>query len=89
MKRGALIITILAGLTLIYPLTVYYAIQAYQSWIDAGLERYPEELRPYVETNPFIGSFWGGLTIILGAFIACSWLLVGIWRKELALFCPV
>jgi hypothetical protein len=86
MKKRRLIIAVLVSLTLIYPLTVYYAIQAYQFWRNAGLERYPEELRPFVDPSPFIGSFWGGLTIIFGAFIACSWLLVGIWRKELALF---
>ena len=84
MKKGRLIIAILVSLTLIYPLTTYYAIQAYLFWRDAGLEKYPEEFRSYVDPSPFIGSFWGALTIIFGAFIVCSWLLVGIWRKELA-----
>jgi len=85
MKKGQQIIVILASLTLIYPLTVYSFLQAYQSWRNAGLEGFPEELRPYVDTSPFIQSFWGGLAIIFGTFIAVSWLLTGIWRKELKL----
>lgn len=85
MKKRGLIIAILVSLTIVYPLAAHYAIQAYQSWRNAGLEAYPEEMRPYVETSPFIQSFWGGLTVIFGAFIASSWLLVGIWRKKLML----
>jgi len=83
MKKRELIIAILASLTLIYPLAVQYAIQAHKSWLNAGLERYPEKLRLHVDASPFIQSFWGELTTIFGTFIASSWLLIGIWREKL------
>jgi len=85
MKKRQLILVILASLTLVYPLAVLYAVQAYQSWSTEELEEIPEEARPYVETGSFIQSFWGGLTISFGTFIASSWVLLGIWRKKLKL----
>lgn len=78
-----MILAILLIVTLIYPLTTYFAVQAYQSWRTALLERYPEGLEPTI--GPFIYSFWGVLTLIFGLAIASSWLLLGIWRKKLKL----
>jgi len=83
MKKGPLVFVVLLILTLTYPLTVNYALQAYESWRIAELESYPAEMRPYVDFSPFIQSFWGGLALIFGVVIVFSWLLLGMWRKTL------
>jgi hypothetical protein len=81
MEKRKLALFVLLGLTLIYPLTIYYSVQAYELEWTAALEQYPEELRPYVNFHSFIHSSWGGLTIIFGTVIAVSWLILFIWRK--------
>jgi hypothetical protein len=81
MKKRRLVLVALLILTALYPFVVNWAVQAFESWNTAALERYPEDLRPYVDHDFFVSSHWGSFVIVLGAFIAVSWLLLAVWRK--------
>ena len=81
MSKRRIIFILLLALTLIYPLVFYYSVQAYEQECAAALERYPEELRPYVDYGPFTGSLSGFIAILFGASIAVSWFILFLWRK--------
>jgi len=79
-------VLVLLTVTVIYPVALHLDIQRYEAWKQAELEKYPPEIAPYIDFNPYIAGTTGGLLItILGTVIAGSWLLLGIWRKKLKL----
>jgi len=81
MSKRRIIFIVLLALTLIYPLTVYYSVQAFLAWRDAVLEGYPIEFRGIIDLPPFTGTVNGFLVMLFGACIAVSWFILFLWRK--------
>jgi len=81
MNKRQVIFILLLGLTLIYPLIANYFVQTYRAERAAALERYPPEIRLYIDFHPFTGTVNGFLTILFGAIIVVSWFILFLWRK--------
>jgi len=73
-KKRLLLILFLATV-LIYVVAVFWSIQAYEEWKRGVLERYPPQVRPYVDFNPYFSSKQGGFMILFGAIMGFAWLM--------------
>lgn len=75
MFKKRLVLILFLTSVLIYIVAVFWGIQAYEEWKKIELERYPTEVRPYVDFNPYFSSNQGKFMILLGAIMGFAWLI--------------
>ena len=76
-KKRLLLILFLVTV-LIYAMAVFWSIQDYEEWKKATLERYPPEMKPFVDFYSYVPSGHGTLMIVLGAIIGLVWAIISL-----------
>lgn len=74
MPAKELLFTLFLAMVLLYVVAVGWSIQAYEEWKEIELERYPPDVRPFVDFDPYVSSRQGGFVIVLSAILGIAWL---------------
>jgi len=83
MPKKKLLLILLLATVLIYSGVVSWSIQDYEEWKKAKLERYPQDIRPFVDFYPYILSGHGILMIVLGAIIGLLWTIISLILQKI------
>lgn len=67
--RKLLLIAILGIITVTLAIGTYLDYQGYQQWMQRELTKYPTEIQPYIDFQPYFASSRGRLWITFSAVV--------------------